>query len=103
MGVFNCQGAGWCKVGKTNLIHDLEPGTVTGVIRAKDVDFLPKVAHEKWTGDAVIYSHLGGEFSILIWYLCLPKILLVNIWSNSIKIECTSCIFYWYNVIFGVT
>lgn len=64
MGVFNCQGAGWCKDGKKNLIHDLEPGTITGVIRAKDVDYLPKVADEKWSGDAVIYSHLGGMFRI---------------------------------------
>lgn len=63
MGVFNCQGAGWCKVGKTNLIHDEQPGTITGVIRGKDVDYLPKVADdEKWTGDAVIFSHLGGTF-----------------------------------------
>lgn len=70
MGVFNCQGAGWCKVGKTNLIHDLEPGTMTGVIRAKDVAYLPKVADDKWSGDAVIFSHLGGMFSILIWLFC---------------------------------
>ncbi|KAH0997759.1 hypothetical protein GBA52_021623 [Prunus armeniaca] len=65
VGVFNCQGAGWCKVGKTNLIHDLEPGTMTGVIRAKDVAYLPKVADDKWSGDAVIFSHLGGEVSYL--------------------------------------
>ncbi|XP_057983468.1 probable galactinol--sucrose galactosyltransferase 1 [Malania oleifera] len=61
MGVFNCQGAGWCQVGKKNLIHDEQPGTITGVIRAKDVDYLPRVAGDKWTGDTVIYSHLGGE------------------------------------------
>ncbi|KAG4964272.1 hypothetical protein AAZX31_14G010500 [Glycine max] len=59
--VFNCQGAGWCKVGKKNLIHDDNPGVVTGVIRAKDVDYLSRVADDKWTGDAIIYSHLGGE------------------------------------------
>ncbi|KAJ0103521.1 hypothetical protein Patl1_03723 [Pistacia atlantica] len=61
MGVFNCQGAGWCRVGKKNLIHDEQPGTVSGYIRAKDVDYLPKVAGAEWTGDAVLYSHLGGE------------------------------------------
>lgn len=60
--VFNCQGAGWCKVGKKNLIHDDNPGVVTGVIRAKDVDYLSRVADDKWTGDAIIYSHLGGMF-----------------------------------------
>lgn len=78
MGVFNCQGAGWCKVGKTNLIHDLEPGTMTGVIRAKDVDYLSKVADDKWSGDAVIFSHLGGMFSILIWLLYTLHVLLVD-------------------------
>ncbi|GKV36479.1 hypothetical protein SLEP1_g44606 [Rubroshorea leprosula] len=61
VGIFNCQGAGWCKVGKTNLIHDEQPGTITGFVRAKDVDYLPKVAHEGWNGDAIFYSHLGGE------------------------------------------
>ncbi|KAL0000378.1 hypothetical protein SO802_014159 [Lithocarpus litseifolius] len=61
VGVFNCQGAGWCKVGKKNLIHNENPGTITGVIRAKDVDYLPRVADDTWTGDTVIFSHLGGE------------------------------------------
>ncbi len=65
MGVFNCQGAGWCKVGKKNLIHDENPGMITGVIRAKDVDYLPRVADDTWTGDTVIFSHLGGMFFIL--------------------------------------
>lgn len=62
VGVFNCQGAGWCKVGKKNLIHDEDPGTITGVIRAKDVDYLYKIAGEDWSGDAVIFSHLAGMF-----------------------------------------
>ncbi|OAY51330.1 probable galactinol--sucrose galactosyltransferase 1 [Manihot esculenta] len=61
LGVFNCQGAGWCKVGKTNLIHDENPCTITGSIRAKDVDYLPKVADHGWNGDSVIYSHLSGD------------------------------------------
>ncbi|KAK4803966.1 hypothetical protein SAY86_003783 [Trapa natans] len=61
IGVFNCQGAGWCRVSKKNLIHDEQPSTITGVVRAKDVDYLPKVAGESWTGDAIIFSHLKGE------------------------------------------
>ncbi|XP_023525173.1 probable galactinol--sucrose galactosyltransferase 1 [Cucurbita pepo subsp. pepo] len=61
VGVFNCQGAGWCKVGKKNLIHDENPDTITGVIRAKDVSYLSKVAGNGWTGDAAIFSHLAGE------------------------------------------
>ncbi|KAH7545458.1 hypothetical protein FEM48_Zijuj01G0096000 [Ziziphus jujuba var. spinosa] len=72
VGVFNCQGAGWCKVSKKNLIHDENPETITGIIRAKDVDHLPKVADEKWTGDAVVYSHLGGEVVYLPKDVSLP-------------------------------
>lgn len=58
VGVFNCQGAGWCKVGKKNLIHDYQPETITGIVRANDVNYLPKIAHDGWTGDAILYSHL---------------------------------------------
>ncbi|KAK4278229.1 hypothetical protein QN277_016101 [Acacia crassicarpa] len=65
VGVFNCQGAGWCKVEKKNLIHDKNPGTITGVIRAKDVGSLSKVADEKWNGDTVVFSHVGGEVTYL--------------------------------------
>lgn len=72
VGVFNCQGAGWCKVGKTNLIHDVQPGTVTGVIRSKDVDYLHRVANEGWSGDAILYSHLGGEVVYLPKNASLP-------------------------------
>ncbi|KAK6269415.1 hypothetical protein POUND7_006520 [Theobroma cacao] len=65
IGIFNCQGAGWCKVGKTNIIHDRQPGTITGYIKATDVDYLPKVTDDGWNGDSVIYSHLGGELIYL--------------------------------------
>ncbi|KAK4575511.1 hypothetical protein RGQ29_026463 [Quercus rubra] len=72
VGVFNCQGAGWCKVEKKNLIHNENPGTVTGVIRAKDVDYLPRVADDTWTGDTVIFSHLGGEVVYLLKDAAIP-------------------------------
>ncbi|ESR65963.1 hypothetical protein CICLE_v10007545mg [Citrus x clementina] len=72
VGVFNCQGAGWCRVGKKNLIHDEQPGTTTGFIRAKDVDYLPRVAGDEWTGDAITYSHLGGEVAYLPKNATLP-------------------------------
>ncbi|KAK1581871.1 hypothetical protein Q3G72_009819 [Acer saccharum] len=65
MGVFNCQGAGWCKIGKTNLIHDEQPGTISGYVRAKDVDYLPRVSTDQWTGDTIVYSHLGGAIKEL--------------------------------------
>lgn len=62
VGVFNCQGAGWCRVGKKNLIHDVEPGTITGIIRASDVNYLPRIAPDGWRGDVVVYSHLHGMY-----------------------------------------
>uniref|UniRef100_A0A0D9X9A6 galactinol--sucrose galactosyltransferase n=1 Tax=Leersia perrieri TaxID=77586 RepID=A0A0D9X9A6_9ORYZ len=67
IGAFNCQGAGWCKLGKKNLVHDEQPTTVTGVIRAKDVHHLATVAADDWNGDVIVYSHIGGEVT------CLPK------------------------------
>ncbi|KAI5674635.1 hypothetical protein M9H77_14999 [Catharanthus roseus] len=78
VGVFNCQGAGWCKVGKKNLIHDEQPGTITGVIRAKDVDYLPRIAPEGWTGNAVVYSHLQGELIYLPNNASLPITLMAR-------------------------
>ncbi|CAA0821392.1 Probable galactinol--sucrose galactosyltransferase 1 [Striga hermonthica] len=72
VGVFNCQGAGWCKHGKTNLIHDEQPGSITGIIRATDVDYLPRVAEDGWNGDAVVYSHLRGDLAYLAKNASLP-------------------------------
>ena len=50
------------------MIHDLQPDTITGYIRARDVDYLPRVADDGWNGDSVIYSHLGGMSSLLILF-----------------------------------
>lgn len=61
IGVFNCQGAGWCRVTKKPLIHDEHVVTITGSITAKDVDYLPRVADDGWNGDTVVYSHRGGN------------------------------------------
>ncbi|GFQ02546.1 probable galactinol--sucrose galactosyltransferase 1 [Phtheirospermum japonicum] len=72
VGVFNCQGAGWCKQGKRNLIHDEQPGTITGIIRAKDVNYLPRVTDDKWNGDAIVYSHLHGDLVYLAENASLP-------------------------------
>lgn len=62
LGAFNCQGAGWCEVEKKNLIHDKQPGTITGIVRAKDVDYLQRVAGDGWNGDVIVYSHVQGTF-----------------------------------------
>ncbi|KAG8365189.1 hypothetical protein BUALT_Bualt18G0078500 [Buddleja alternifolia] len=72
VGVFNCQGAGWCKVGKTNLIHDEQPNTISGIVRAKDVNYLPRIANDNWNGDAVVYSHLHGHVIYLPNNTSLP-------------------------------
>ncbi|CAO2184091.1 unnamed protein product [Urochloa humidicola] len=72
IGAFNCQGAGWCKVGKKNLVHDEQPGTVTGIIRAQDVGYLAKVADQSWNGDVIVYSRIGGEVVYLPKNASLP-------------------------------
>ncbi|XP_052172849.1 probable galactinol--sucrose galactosyltransferase 2 [Diospyros lotus] len=61
VGVFNCQGAGWCKVTKKTRIHDASPGTLTGSVQAADVDVLAQVAGPEWNGDTVVYAHRAGE------------------------------------------
>ena len=81
VGVFNCQGAGWCKVGKKNLIHDCQPGTITGIVRANDVNYLPRIAHDGWTGDAILYSHLHREL------INLPKNTSIPITLNAREYE----------------
>lgn len=65
VGAFNCQGAGWCKIEKKNLLHDAEPKTVSGSIHAEDANFLPQVAGDGWNGDAVMYSHKQGELVLI--------------------------------------
>uniref|UniRef100_A0A1D1Y521 galactinol--sucrose galactosyltransferase n=1 Tax=Anthurium amnicola TaxID=1678845 RepID=A0A1D1Y521_9ARAE len=61
IGVFNCQGAGWCKVAKKTRIHDASPGTLTGTVSARDVDVLPQVAGPNWSGQVVVYAYRSGE------------------------------------------
>ncbi|KAL4279146.1 hypothetical protein GQ457_03G022590 [Hibiscus cannabinus] len=65
IGVFNCQGAGWCEVTKKMVNHDEQPGTITGFIKARDVEYLSQVAEDCWSGDSILYSHLGGEVTYL--------------------------------------
>uniref|UniRef100_A0A0D9WWR5 galactinol--sucrose galactosyltransferase n=1 Tax=Leersia perrieri TaxID=77586 RepID=A0A0D9WWR5_9ORYZ len=61
VGVFNCQGAGWCRVAKKTRVHDASPGTLTAAVRAADVDAISAAAAAEWTGDAVAYAHCAGE------------------------------------------
>lgn len=61
VGVFNCQGAGWCKVEKKTRIHDASPGTLTGSVCASDVDLITQVSGAEWRGDVVVYAYRSGE------------------------------------------
>lgn len=61
VGVFNCQGAGWCKIAKKTRIHDASPGTLTGSVQADDVDTIAQVAGPNWDGDTVVYAYRSGE------------------------------------------
>lgn len=61
VGVFNCQGAGWCKETKKNQIHDTSPGTLTGSVRADDADLISQVAGEDWSGDSIVYAYRSGK------------------------------------------
>ncbi|CAN0910023.1 Probable galactinol--sucrose galactosyltransferase 2 [Linum grandiflorum] len=61
VGVFNCQGAGWCKVEKKTRIHDTSPGTLTASVRATDVDSIAHIAGPDWNGETVVYLHRSGE------------------------------------------
>ncbi|KAF2307908.1 hypothetical protein GH714_033298 [Hevea brasiliensis] len=61
VGAFNCQGAGWCKIEKKTRIHDASPGTLTGSVRATDVDCIAQVAGADWNGETIVYTHKSGE------------------------------------------
>jgi raffinose synthase len=62
VGVFNCQGAGWCKIEKKNRIHCETPGTLSGSVCTSDVDLIAQVAGADWNGDAVVYAYRAGNF-----------------------------------------
>ncbi|EEF32763.1 hydrolase, hydrolyzing O-glycosyl compounds, putative [Ricinus communis] len=61
VGVFNCQGAGWCKIEKKTRIHDASPGTLTASVRASDVDCIAQVANADWNGETVVYAHRSAD------------------------------------------
>ncbi|XP_068472711.1 probable galactinol--sucrose galactosyltransferase 2 isoform X1 [Phaseolus vulgaris] len=60
VGVFNCQGAGWCKIEKKTRIHDTSPGTLTGSVCAFDVDPITQVAGAEWLGETIVYAYRSG-------------------------------------------
>uniref|UniRef100_A0A0E0RIL9 Uncharacterized protein n=1 Tax=Oryza rufipogon TaxID=4529 RepID=A0A0E0RIL9_ORYRU len=77
VGVFNCQGAGWCRVAKKTHVHDAAPGTLTGAVRADDVDAIAQVADDGdgddgWDGEAVAYMQRARELVRLPCDAVLP-------------------------------
>lgn len=60
MGIFNCQGAGWCRIAKKTRVHDAAPGTLTCNIHAEDVDTIAKLAGPDWDGQTVVYCFKSG-------------------------------------------
>lgn len=77
VGVFNCQGAGWCKVEKKTRIHNADPGTLTGTITAHDVDSIAQLAGSDWDGQTIVYSYKSGEVIRLPKGVTLPVTLKV--------------------------
>ncbi|XP_076958441.1 putative galactinol--sucrose galactosyltransferase 2 [Bidens hawaiensis] len=77
VGVFNCQGAGWCKVEKKTRIHDASPGILTCAVQSADVDALSQVAGPDWNGETVVYCQRSGEIIRLPKGVSLPVTLKV--------------------------
>ncbi|KAL1556115.1 flavodoxin-like fold protein [Salvia divinorum] len=61
LGVFNCQGASWCRTSIKNLIHDQQPPTISSTIQPTDVEYLHNTAWSGWNGDCIMYSHRGEK------------------------------------------
>ncbi|KAL8469572.1 hypothetical protein ACS0TY_032425 [Phlomoides rotata] len=61
VGVFNCQGASWCRTSIRNLIHDQQPQTISTTVEATDVEYLHSIAESGWNGDCIMYLHRGGK------------------------------------------
>ncbi|XP_047317130.1 probable galactinol--sucrose galactosyltransferase 2 [Impatiens glandulifera] len=61
VGVFNCQGAGWCKDEKKMRIHNTNPGILTGYVKAEDVFALAQIAGANMNGDSVVFAHKSGD------------------------------------------
>ncbi|KAL3651580.1 flavodoxin-like fold protein [Castilleja foliolosa] len=72
VGVFNCQGASWCRENIKYQIHDEEPEAISSILQATDVQYLPSIAQNGWNGDCVVYSHKAGKLTYLQETTALP-------------------------------
>lgn len=61
IGIFNCQGAGWCKLDKKYMIHDVDPDPISGSVRSADIERLGDAAPDGWDGDCIVLSHRTCE------------------------------------------
>eukprot|EP01018_Ginkgo_biloba_P038359 Gb_08721 [translate_table: standard] len=77
LGIFNCQGAGWCKEEKKIKANQIVPGSLNGFIRPRDIELLHDVAGENWKGYSVIYAHRTGNLVLLTRNEALPLTLKV--------------------------
>lgn len=81
VGVFNCQGAGWCRVVKKTRIHDSTPATLSGSVRIEDVDSIAQLAGPGWNGEAIIYAFKSGEL------IRLPKDATLSVTLKVLEFE----------------
>jgi raffinose synthase len=72
IGIFNCQGAWWCKSDKKYTIHDLNPDAISGSVRGADVERLADAAPDGWDGDCAVLSHRSCELIRIPRHAALP-------------------------------
>ena len=70
LGIYNCQGAAWCKSEKKNVFHHTESDSLTCTLKGNDVHHIAKAATDNdWNGDCAVYKHGGGATALTV----LPK------------------------------
>ncbi|KAK3035163.1 hypothetical protein RJ639_032836 [Escallonia herrerae] len=82
VGVFNSQGAGWCKVKKKIRIHDVSPSTLTCSVQAADVDVIAQAADPDRNGGTVVYlqrsacaeSQIASSFAMPASFATVPSL-----------------------------
>jgi raffinose synthase len=72
IGIFNCQGAGWCKLDKKYMIHDENPTVISGSFRTADIERLADAAPDGWDGDCIVLSHRLREVVRMPRHALLP-------------------------------
>ncbi|KAL9147111.1 hypothetical protein ABFS82_13G153000 [Erythranthe guttata] len=64
IGVFNCQGASWCRDSISNIIHNENPETISTTVQSTDVPYIRGIANDStWNGNCIMYSHKSGKLN----------------------------------------